>query len=123
MTSPNSGKKWSTLDRDLNRISHLESATLYVSRPMVGFGIAIAFIVLAGVAAGLLSGSDSNTMIIIAAAGIGAYMAINIGANDVANNMGPAVGANALTMGGAIVIAGFFDSAGGLLAGGGGGST
>jgi putative ATPase len=34
-----------------------------------------------------------------------AYMAINIGANDVANNMGPAVGANALTMGGAIVIA------------------
>lgn len=118
MTSPNSGKKWSTLDRDLNRISHLESATLYVSRPMVGFGIAIAFIVLAGVAAGLLSGSDSNTMIIIAAAGIGAYMAINIGANDVANNMGPAVGANALTMGGAIVIAAFFESAGALLAGG-----
>ncbi len=118
MTSPNSGKKWSTLDRDLNRISHLESATLYVSRPMVGFGIAIAFIVLAGVAAGLLSGSGSNTMIIIAAAGIGAYMAINIGANDVANNMGPAVGANALTMGGAIVIAAFFESAGALLAGG-----
>jgi len=118
MTSPNSGKKWSTLDRDLNRISHLESATLYVSRPMVGFGIAIAFIMLAGVAAGLLSGSDSNTMIIIAAAGIGAYMAINIGANDVANNMGPAVGANALTMGGAIVIAAFFESAGALLAGG-----
>ncbi|WP_299426696.1 inorganic phosphate transporter [uncultured Shimia sp.] len=118
MTSPNSGKKWSTLDRDLNRISHLESATLYVSRPMVGFGIAIAFIVLAGMAAGLLSGSDSNTMIIIAAAGIGAYMAINIGANDVANNMGPAVGANALTMGGAIVIAAFFESAGALLAGG-----
>jgi PiT family inorganic phosphate transporter len=118
MTSPNSGKKWSTLDRDLNRISHLESATLYVSRPMVGFGIAIAFIVIAGVAAGLLSGGDSDTAIIIAAAGIGAYMAINIGANDVANNMGPAVGANALTMGGAIVIAAFFESAGALLAGG-----
>jgi len=118
MTSPNAGKKWSTLDRDLNRISHLESATIYVARPMVGFGIAIAFIVLAGVAAGLLSGGDSNTMIIIAAAGIGAYMAINIGANDVANNMGPAVGANALTMGGAIVIAAFFESAGALLAGG-----
>lgn len=118
MTSPNAGKKWSTLDRDLNRISHLESATLYVSRPMVGFGIAIAFIVLAGVAAGLLTGSDNSTMIIIAAAAIGAYMAINIGANDVANNMGPAVGANALTMGGAIVIAAIFESAGALLAGG-----
>ena len=34
-------------------------------------------------------------MIVIAAAGLGAYMAMNIGANDVANNMGPAVGANA----------------------------
>ena len=45
-------------------------------------------------------------------------MAINIGANDVANNMGPAVGAKALTMGGAIVIAAVCESAGALLAGG-----
>ncbi len=45
-------------------------------------------------------------------------MAINIGANDVANNMGPAVGANALTMGGAILIAALCESAGALLAGG-----
>jgi PiT family inorganic phosphate transporter len=45
-------------------------------------------------------------------------MAINIGANDVANNMGPAVGANALTMGGAIAIAAIAESAGALLAGG-----
>jgi len=29
-------------------------------------------------------------------------MALNIGANDVTNNMGPAVGANALSIGGAI---------------------
>ena len=45
-------------------------------------------------------------------------MALNIGANDVANNMGPAVGANALTMGGAIAIAVVFESAGALIAGG-----
>jgi len=45
-------------------------------------------------------------------------MALNIGANDVANNMGPAVGANALTMGGAIAIAAIFESAGALVAGG-----
>ncbi|MFV2003119.1 MAG: inorganic phosphate transporter, partial [Paracoccaceae bacterium] len=48
----------------------------------------------------------------------GAYLALNIGANDVANNMGPAVGANALSMVGAIVIAAIFESAGALLAGG-----
>ncbi len=118
MSAPSSGKKWSTLDRDLNRISHLEAATLYVSRPMIGLGIALAFIVLAALLAGLLTGAESNNMIIIAAAGFGAYMAINIGANDVANNMGPAVGANALTMGGAIIIAAICESAGALLAGG-----
>ncbi len=52
------------------------------------------------------------------AALFGAYMAMNIGANDVANNVGPAVGSKALTMMGAIVIAAIFESAGALLAGG-----
>jgi PiT family inorganic phosphate transporter len=112
------GKEWSTLDRDLHRISNLEYATNYVSRPMVGLGIALVFIVVAALAAGLLFGSYPSNMIVIAAAAFGAYMAINIGANDVANNMGPAVGANALTMGGAIVIAALCESAGALLAGG-----
>jgi PiT family inorganic phosphate transporter len=52
------------------------------------------------------------------AAVFGAYMAMNIGANDVANNVGPAVGSKALTMMGAIVIAAIFESAGALIAGG-----
>jgi len=45
-------------------------------------------------------------------------MAMNIGANDVANNVGPAVGSKALTMMGAIIIAAIFESAGALIAGG-----
>src|SRR3546814_13740186 len=44
-------------------------------------------------------------------------MALNIGANDVANNMAPAVGARALTMGGALAIAAVCEAAGALLAG------
>ncbi|SEO04012.1 inorganic phosphate transporter, PiT family [Salinihabitans flavidus] len=107
-----------TLDRDLHRFSHLETAAQYVSRPAVGPGIALIFVVIAGLMAALLFGSTSNTLIVAAAAVFGAYMALNIGANDVANNMGPAVGANALTMGGAIAIAAVFESAGALLAGG-----
>jgi PiT family inorganic phosphate transporter len=51
------------------------------------------------------------------AAVFGAYMAMNIGANDVANNVGPAVGSKALTMVGAIIIAAIFESAGALIAG------
>lgn len=45
-------------------------------------------------------------------------MALKIGANDVANNMAPAVGANALTMGGALLIAAICETAGALIAGG-----
>jgi PiT family inorganic phosphate transporter len=107
-----------TLDRDLARYSNLEIATSYVSRPMVGPGISLVFVLLAGIAAMLFFGQTNNSMIVVIAACLGAYMALNIGANDVANNMGPAVGANALTMGGAIAIAVIFESAGALIAGG-----
>ena len=117
-TQPNDADHLETLDRDLHRFSHLETATQYVARPMVGPGIALVFMVIAGLAAALFFGQSSNNLIVVAAAVFGAYMAINIGANDVANNMGPAVGANALTMGGAIMIAAIFESAGALLAGG-----
>ena len=112
------GKSWATLDKDLNRISRVEYATAYVGRPLVGPGIALAFIVFAGLSAALLMGTADLNLVVVAAAVFGAYMALNIGANDVANNMGPAVGANALTMGGAILIAAIFESAGALLAGG-----
>ena len=43
---------------------------------------------------------------------------MNIGANDVANNVGPAVGSSALTLTGAIIIAGIFEASGALIAGG-----
>ncbi|MFD1159830.1 inorganic phosphate transporter [Roseovarius aestuarii] len=113
-----SSKQWQTLDKDLGRISQVEYATAYVSRPLVGPGIALIFMVLAGLAAGIFFGQFPSNFVVVAAAVVGAYMALNIGANDVANNMGPAVGANALSMGGAIAIAAIFESAGALLAGG-----
>lgn len=107
-----------TLDRDLDRFSNLEKATSYVGRPLVGPGISLVFVVIAGLVAALFFGQSNNSLIVIVAACFGAYMALNIGANDVANNMGPAVGANALSMGGAIAIAAIFESAGALIAGG-----
>jgi PiT family inorganic phosphate transporter len=110
--------QWRTLDKDLNRLSRLETAAIYVSRPLVGVGISMAFIVLAALAAGVLTGQAPGTLFIVAAAAFGAYMALNIGANDVANNMGPAVGSKALSMTGAILIAAICESAGALIAGG-----
>ncbi|CBG39632.1 inorganic phosphate transporter [Helicobacter mustelae] len=48
---------------------------------------------------------------------IGAYMAMNIGANDVANNVGPAVGSKSISMFGIIIIAAICELAGAILAG------
>jgi PiT family inorganic phosphate transporter len=61
-------------------------------------------------------GIENNTFLIIGAV-FGAYMAMNIGANDVANNVGPAVGSGALTMFWAIIIAAVFEASGALIAG------
>ncbi len=59
----------------------------------------------------------NNTFLIIGAV-FGAYMAMNIGANDVANNVGPAVGSKAMTMMWAIIIAALFEALGAFVAGG-----
>ncbi|MGR3614590.1 MAG: inorganic phosphate transporter [Paracoccaceae bacterium] len=118
MTQTPERPPWKTLDKDLNRISQMEAATAYISRPLVAPGIALVFMVVAGLGAAVFFGGEPGNSVVIAAAIFGAYMALNIGANDVANNMGPAVGANALTMGGAIAIAVVAESAGALLAGG-----
>lgn len=62
-------------------------------------------------------GSEPSLLLALAAA-FGAYMAMNVGANDVANNVGPAVGAKVMTLGTALAIAAVFEAAGALIAGG-----
>jgi len=107
-----------TLDRDLRSRVSLEQAAMATRQQYFAPSMAFAFIILAGLVASLILGWSYDSYIIIACAAIGAYMALNIGANDVANNVGPAVGANALSMTGALIIAAIFESAGALLAGG-----
>ncbi len=77
-----------------------------------GFAIAVAFYVQSTFS------HVPNVGFLTMAAVFGAYMAMNIGANDVANNVGPAVGSGALTIGGAVIIASIFEAGGALLAGG-----
>ncbi len=109
---------WKTLDKDLGNVAAIENVNAVLARPLVALGIALTFVLVCIVAAAVLSDGAPHYLIMVAAAGFGAYMALNIGANDVANNMGPAVGAGALSMGGALVIAAIFETAGALIAGG-----
>ena len=106
------------IDKDLKRVSQLSGATRSQGRAIAAPGLALLFMLAALVWASWAMAGGTQGYFVVIATVIAAYMALNIGANDVANNMGPAVGARALTMGGALLIAAICEAAGALLAGG-----
>lgn len=110
------GKK--TLDKDLAKLVHVQAAVRQSAGSAVSHGMALIFLGVTALVASLLAGAESDGSLVVLAAILGGYMALNIGANDVANNVGPAVGSRALTLVGALVIAAIFESAGALIAGG-----
>jgi PiT family inorganic phosphate transporter len=86
-------------------------------------GAALGFLLLVGLYASVrgvdVAGlSGPAVWLLIISAVVGGYMAMNIGANDVANNLGPAVGSGAITMAWAILIAAVFEAMGAIVAGG-----
>jgi PiT family inorganic phosphate transporter len=97
----------------------IEKATQRGRKESFRVGISLLFLVGITIFTALNVGvvGQQGVMLVVAAA-IGGYMAMNIGANDVANNVGPAVGSRALSMAGAIVIAAIFEVMGALIAGG-----
>jgi inorganic phosphate transporter, PiT family len=107
-----------SLDKDLEKIVHVEAAARSLSGRLTAPSLALLFLGFSGLLALVVSGFGNNATLIVFAAILGAYMALNIGANDVANNVGPAVGARAMTLVWALVIAAICESAGALLAGG-----
>ncbi len=108
----------STLDKDLKKVVRIEAATYARSRSLATPGLLVIFLIGALALASLsVTGGPLSHFVFIAAI-VAAYMALNIGANDVANNMGPAVGSRALTMASALAIAAVCEMAGAMLAGG-----
>ncbi len=107
------------LSMDIHTIKKMEKEAIKGSQfDFIRLGLALLFIVIVFMYSFTTSGGVPNSAFLSVAALFGAYMAMNIGANDVANNVGPAVGSKALTMGGAITIAVIFEAAGALIAGG-----
>ena len=103
---------------EFENVSQIEQATLASRKELFRLGSALLFVVGIMLYSGMTVGQVPNGYMLVVAAMIGGYMAINIGANDVANNVGPAVGSKAITLTGAIIIAAIFEAAGALVAGG-----
>jgi len=116
--------KKTSLDKDLGKIVRLEQAVSETGRQIVKVGLGVLFLAAVWVIATIgyydvaLFPVTENAAFVVAGCIIGGYMALNIGANDVANNVGPAVGSKALTLTGALLIAAIFEAAGAILAGG-----
>ena len=102
-------------------IKTLKVINKYNKKSQIGIarlGLALMFIISVYLWVYVSHDDVSNNTFLIIGAVFGAYMAMNIGANDVANNIGPAVGSKALTLFWAIVIAAVFEAAGAFIAGG-----
>ncbi|MBX5134806.1 MULTISPECIES: inorganic phosphate transporter [Rhizobium] len=107
-----------TLDKDLDKITYVEDAAKHVARRLVAPGLGLIFVGIVMLFAGVYVFDRPGAVLVVAAAALAGYMAMNIGANDVTNNVGAAVGARAMTMGQALVIAAIFEVLGATIAGG-----
>jgi inorganic phosphate transporter, PiT family len=103
---------------DIKTINKFEKARDKTLPGFAKLSLALLFIVVVFLWSYTSHGNVPNNTFLVIGAIFGAYMAMNIGANDVANNVGPAVGSRALTLTGAILIAAIFESLGSFIAGG-----
>jgi PiT family inorganic phosphate transporter len=110
--------KKTALDKDLKWQRRMDAGLGETGSLSAKLGLSLVFLLACSAFVAFHMGGLPRSGFLIAAAVIGGYMALNIGANDVANNVGPAVGSRALSMLGALIVAAVFEAAGAILAGG-----
>lgn len=103
---------------DIQTLDTIDRATGKTLPSFAKFSLALLFVVIVFLWSYASHGDMHNNTFLVIGAVFGAYMAMNIGANDVANNVGPAVGSKAMTLMWAIIIAAIFEAAGAFIAGG-----
>ncbi|PAF45103.1 inorganic phosphate transporter [Helicobacter sp. 11S02596-1] len=102
---------------EIQDINQFQKANKKLQKESSKIAIVMVFAVFISIIA-LYFGNTSNPLLLVFTTIIGGYMAMSIGANDVANNVGPAVGSKAITLFGAIIIAAFCEALGAIIAGG-----
>ena len=77
---------------DIKTIEKINKVTRKSMSNYTKFSLALLFVAFVFIYSYAFHGNIENNTFLIIGAVFGAYMAMNIGANDVANNVGPAVG-------------------------------
>lgn len=106
------------LDKDLVRIGHAEVAQMHAFRPVWRLGLLVLALVGGLLVAMALSGAAPGMLAIGAGLVVAAWLGMAIGANDVANSLGPAVGAGAVGLLPGLALVAVAGIAGAVLAGG-----
>lgn len=107
----------SALDKDLDKFTLVEHASLHVWRRFAAPSLGLIFLLLSMAYAASYALGHASPVALIVGAALAGYMAMNIGANDVTNNTGAAVGARAIGMRQALLMAAVFEILGALIAG------
>lgn len=113
-----SRRGYHTLDKDLRRITYVETAQNFAFRPMLRLGLAVLAGVAVLIAVMAQTGGDTGALSLGAGLVVACWLGLAIGANDVANSLGPAVGAGAIALFPGLVIVAIAEIAGASVAGG-----
>lgn len=105
------------LDKDLGRISNGERAMAQSGRPVLRLGLALLFIGAIAVLGAQLFHDRTEIAMLVAGFAVAAYLALSLGANDVSNALGPAVGAGAIGLVKGLVLVAIMEILGAVLAG------
>ena len=105
------------LDKDLGRVTHAEAAQRHAFRPVWRLGLAMLLLV-AGLVAAMGAGAGEPALTgLVAGLVVAGWLGLAIGSNDVANSLGPAVGAGAIRLFPGLVLVALAEIAGASLAG------
>lgn len=110
-------REYHTLDKDLSRVTHAEQAALQSTRPVFRLGLALIFMAAAVLGATTFLAGAPVIGILAAGVAVAAYLGLSIGANDVANALGPAVGAGAIGLTSGLWLVAGMEIAGAVIAG------
>lgn len=110
-------RDYRVLDKDLDSLTHAETAQSYALRPVLRLGAGILLLVALALLVLGLTGRQPGMMGLGAALVVAGWLGLAIGANDIANSLGPAVGSGAVGLGAGLALVALAEVAGAVLAG------